>query len=166
MSISRIMILKCILNEHPNILLHSLSMNWTLNSAHSPFPKAPKSKHQAKETKIERRKKMKGCINADLLQTNSSIKPHSPAKPGSMDRHNSWICEASDSRALKERFSTSRLNFNWNSLSCNSPVYHGQNLVLDVCRRRLGQQHVHPLHEDKEHLNRGYMMNDSKSTRS
>ena len=47
---------------------------------------------------------MKGYINADLLKTNSSIKPHSPAKPGSMDRHNSWICEASDSRALKERF--------------------------------------------------------------
>ena len=25
-----------------------------------------------------------------------------PANPGSMDKHSSWICEASDSRALYE----------------------------------------------------------------
>ena len=70
-----------------------------------------------------------------------------PANPGSMDKHSSWICEASDSRALQEKSTTSLVNFNQRRWSFNLPVYHGQNFVLDVGRRRLGQEHVHALHK-------------------
>ena len=86
--------------------IHTLKET-TLDSAnpHSPFPKAPKSKRQAKKTKIGKERddrmfqlRLVKSLNRGIKMTKSYL----PANPGSMDRHSSWICEASDSRALQE----------------------------------------------------------------
>ena len=92
---------------------------------HSPFPKAPKSKRQAKKTKIGKERddrmfqlRLVKSLNRGIKMTKSYL----PANPGSMDRHSSWICEASDSRALQEK-SVEELNINRTRKSCPTRLY-------------------------------------------